>query len=112
LVGHENVFILTTSTRPYARSVNVAGGFGFRDDQIFSREDIEKHYIHDAYVGCSHAHEDNVLIDNLPSRENENKIRFVGIHDMHRYIKVRDYYGVNFPDETWLAYIKFKLSSM
>jgi hypothetical protein len=103
LVGEQNVFILTTSTRPYARKINELALFGFNNDQIFSREDIAKYTVHQAcggYATIPHelAHKENVLIDDLPSRYNENKVAFIGIGPTvsERYLEIRPYYGVNF----------------
>jgi len=106
LVGEQNVFILTTSTRDYARKINELALFDFNNDQIFSREDIARQTVHQAYGGYAtmphkHAHKENVLIDDLPSRYNENKVAFIGIGPTvaERYLEIRPYYGVNFAED-------------
>ena len=107
--GTENVHILTTSVREYAQKVNELAGWGFENEDIFAREDLEKSasYFPSAYGGFYEykprhfANESNLIIDNLPPRENEEKIRFIGINKTYEtnYLQVKDYYGVNFSDD-------------
>ena len=113
LVGRENVFILTAATTDYVRAINEKAGWGFPNEQIFAREDQEKYSYHGAYGGTqyvdsSQAHPDNVLIDNLPPRHNEGKIAFLGIWKTWRenYFQVRDYYGVNFTEDSFEEDVK------
>lgn len=100
LVGKDNVYILTTSTTDYANTINEKAGWGFERDHIIAREEIQRHLIPTAYGGSAYiekegiAHKDNVLIDNLPYRQNMGKVTLIGINE-DRYLKVRDYYGVN-----------------
>lgn len=100
LVGKDNVYILTTSTTDYANTINEKAGWGFEKDRILAREEIKRHLIPTAYGGSAYiekkevAHKDNVLIDNLPYRENMGKATLIGILQ-DRYLKVDDYYGVN-----------------
>jgi hypothetical protein len=100
LVGNDNVYILTTSTNAYANTINEMTRWGFERDHIITREEINRHLIPTAYGGSAYiekegiAHKDNVLIDNLPYRENMGKVTLIGING-DRYLKVRDYYGVN-----------------
>lgn len=100
LVGKDNVYILTISTTDYANTINEKAGWGFERDHIIAREEIQRHLIPTAYGGSAYiekkevAHKDNVLIDNLPYRENMGKVTLIGING-DRYLKVRDYYGVN-----------------
>lgn len=103
LVGKENVYVLTTSTRDYALRMNDFGKLGFEDDHIISRETIEAHEYTGAYgaTNCGRhklANMHNVLIDNLPPRYNESKCAMMSVFG-ERYIKVQDYYGVNFPND-------------
>jgi hypothetical protein len=105
LVGAENVYILTASSKNYAEEINQQGNFGFNDDQILSREDMEKNYYHNGPYGMGHtsphselADKNNVLIDNLPSMYNTDKMSFIGINSS-RYLQIRDYYGVNYNNE-------------
>jgi hypothetical protein len=106
LVGKDNVYILTTSTTDYANTINEKAGWGFERDHIIAREEINRHLIPTAYGGSAYiekegiAHKDNVLIDNLPYEENVGKVKLIGILE-DRYLKVRDYYGVN-GTEDWL----------
>lgn len=117
LVGKDRVHILTTATRDYAQEVNRLAGWGFNNEDIFSREDIYKHSrsFPTAYGGyhneCDphiYAHKDNVIIDNLPRRENEKKIAFIGINSTHEtnYLKIDDYYGVEFLNSTFEQDVK------
>ena len=113
LVGRENVFILTAATTDYVRAINEKAGWGFPDEQIFAREDQEKYSHRGAYGGTQYvdspqAHPDNVLIDNLPPRYNESKIAFLGIwRTCHaNYLQVREYWGVNFPDNPFEVDVK------
>lgn len=118
LVGNDNVYVLTTSTRDYAHVVTDAGKFGFENDHIFTREDLDAHRWPTAYGGSTYgtctkiADENNVLIDNLPPRENEKKSIFIGIRELDRYIQVRDYWGVNFPDDPFMPRIIAKLNEI
>jgi len=103
LVGHNNVYILTTSTENYANKINELAGFGFASDHIFHRETIQKAWYSAAYGGgstapCNVASKENVLIDNLPSKENYSKMNLIGIN-RDRYLKVDDYYGCNYPED-------------
>lgn len=107
LVGFDNVYILTTATRDYAREINRLAGWEFPHEQIFSREDLHEHRYSTAYGGSATAANrtvadpNNVLIDNLPCRENWNKCSFIGINDRNRYLHISDYYGVNYPDDSF-----------
>jgi hypothetical protein len=118
LVGHDNVYVLTTSVRDYAHILTDAGGFGFEKDHIFTREDLDAHRWPTAYGGraacaCEKiADENNVMIDNLPPYENERKSIFIGIREPDRYIHVRDYYGVNFPNDPFMPTVIDKLNEI
>lgn len=105
LVGADNVYILTTATTDYAREVNRLAGWGFEHDHIIAREDIHNHTYSLAYAGTGviphkEANIKNVLIDNLPFRQNAKKVDMIGI-TKDRYFHINDYYGVNFPDDTF-----------
>jgi hypothetical protein len=104
------VHILTTATRDYAEKVNALAGWDFDPKDIFAREDQEaaRVWVSAAYGGgynetAPHEYADpnNVLIDNLYPRENQGKIQFIGINDVYKtnYLKIDDYYGVNFPED-------------
>ena len=117
LVGAARVHILTTATRDYAQEVNRLAGWGFKNDDIFAREDQASHSrkFSTAYGGYHsevdphiYAHKDNVLIDNLPRRENQTKVNFIGIGETEdtNYLKIQDYYGVDFHDDTFEEDVK------
>lgn len=107
LVGKENVFVLTIATRAYAQEVNRLANWNFPHDQIFAREDLEAHEWPTAYGSYAKmpnnkiSSSDNVIIDNQMPRFNEGKICFIGISKTWatNYLQVRDYFGVNFPDD-------------
>ena len=97
LVGFENVYILTTSTREYAEQVNWGAGWGFKNESIFTREDLRDALQHG--IVTPHptlADSNNVIVDNLPPRYNDTKMAYIGI-DLTRYLHVRDYYGTTDP---------------
>lgn len=117
LVGADRVHILTTATRDYAQEVNRLAGWGFKNEDIFSREDQSSH-LHRfalAYGGsreeCDphiYAHKNNVIIDNLPARQNFTKIEFIGISKTYQdnYLRINDYYGVEFADSNFEQEVK------
>lgn len=103
LVGNDNVYILTSSMRDYALSVNSLAGFGFPESHVIAREDYCTPVI-TGWGGASFpVHErhskNNVLIDNLPHRYNEAKVHHIGDIPPENYLRIRDYYGVTFCDE-------------
>jgi hypothetical protein len=117
LVGADRVHILTTATRDYAREVNRLADWGFENSNIFSREDLSKYSVRFPLAyGASHeersshfyAHKNNVIIDNLPPRENQNKIAFIGINDTYQdnYFRINDYYGVEYADSNFEQEVK------
>ena len=96
LVGAENVWMITTGTRDYAEAVIEVCGFGFPSNQILTREDIYgmiRHIRFDPEFINPYKNKNNVLIDNLTPRYNEEKMMILGI-DCDNYCKVPDYYGV------------------
>jgi hypothetical protein len=48
---------------------------------------------------------DNVLIDNLPARENERKMIYIGIKP-DRYLSITPYYGTNFEDDDFYSSVE------
>jgi hypothetical protein len=116
LVGAKNVHILTTSLRDYARKVNRLANWGFKNKDIFCREDLKENTVRIGGVyGCDeitnpHAFADpnNVLIDNLRPRDNWRKVSFIGISSTYHtnYLDVKDYYGVNYPDDSFEEDVK------
>ena len=114
LIGRDNVYILTAAVKEYALKINELAIWEFREDQIFSREDLNHHSYPTAYGGSAKfpnfkiANPNNVLIDNLDPRHNEEKIIFIGIQKTwgKNYLRVRDYFGVNFPDDPFENIVK------
>jgi len=111
VVGKNNVYILTASTRDYAQTLNKLGEFGLDNNHIISREDIKKHTIVGGWnvdnVCIPHklANKDNVLIDNLPYNYNTNKTDMMLIHPKN-YYHTKDYYGVEYHEENFLEDVK------
>jgi FMN phosphatase YigB (HAD superfamily) len=105
LVGHENVYILTTSIREYAEQVNEGAGWDFKNQSIFTREDLRA-ALKNGIITPHHTLTDsnNVIVDNLPPRYNLTKMAYIGI-DTDQYLQVRDYYGTT-DDETESAFYK------
>jgi len=116
LVGADNVYILTTSTRDYARKITMLAGWNFANANILTRETLHDHQYSTAYEGramLAHttAHKHNVLIDNLPLQHNLDKMHLIGI-DHKGYHHVCEYYGINHTDTEWkedvLAFLNMK----
>ena len=110
IVGAENVYILTAATHDYAFTINNRAGWGFGEHQIIARDEIARHKTSTAYGGSCVlasilAHRDNVLIDNLPWRYNTDKMDLIGIRQ-DRYIKIDEYYGVEFEHSYFEEYVK------
>lgn len=110
LVGKDNVYILTTSTKDYANTINQLASWGFESDHILTREVIKKYTHKSAWNGeqtIEHplADKNNVLIDNLPFNYNTNKVFLIGI-DQSRYLQIEDYYGVNHIDDSFEEDVK------
>lgn len=98
LVGFDNVYILTTSIREYAEQVNSRAGWGFKNESIFTRENLRDALQHG--IVTPHptlADSNNVIVDNLPPRYNESKMTYIGIKQ-NQYLQVRDYYGTTDPE--------------
>jgi hypothetical protein len=113
LVGTENVYILTIAVKSYALKINELAGWNFKKQNILSRENIEAHRYSTGYSGYTivphkTANINNVLIDNLSPRENVKKIDFIGLGKNHKdnYLQVKDYYGVNYPDDPFEEDVK------
>jgi hypothetical protein len=110
IVGAENVYILTAATHDYAWTINNRTGWGFGEHQIIARDEIARHKTSTAYGGSCvlagmFAHRDNILIDNLPWRYNTDKMSLIGIRQ-DRYVKIEDYYGVDFEGCNFEEYVK------
>ena len=111
VVGKDNVYILTASTREYAQTLNKLGKFGLDNDHIITREDISKRTYSVGWGrdNCTIQHKlankDNVLIDNLPYRYNSSKTNMMQISPKNYYNTI-DYYGVEYAEESFLEDIK------
>lgn len=110
LFGENNVYVLTTATSAYANEVNRLADWGFDHSHLITREEIDSHTFHTAYSGTATArhklfNNDNILIDNLDFRYNHKKTNMMGILK-HNYFKVQDYYGVNYPDDSFEEDVK------
>lgn len=96
LVGEENVWMLTTATRDYAIQINKSARFGFPESQIVARDELRKvvdSVRFDPDFKNPYKDKNNVLIDNLSPRHNEDKMIFLGI-DIDNYLKIDEYNGV------------------
>lgn len=110
IVGANNVYILTAATQDYASTINGLAGWNFKEHQIISRDDIAMHKYSTAYGGSAIipstlAHKNNILIDNLPWKYNTDKMHLIGITE-DRYMKIEDYYGVEYEDVTFEEDVK------
>jgi len=103
LVGRDNIYILTAATARYAQHINEKAGWGFAKNHILTRETMERYSTKvvamygNSFTDVSPhplADIDNVLIDNLPPRDNREKIALLGfINPDKNYYEVTDYYG-------------------
>lgn len=107
LVGENNVYILTASAKKYAEQICEKAGFNFPSSHIHSREDIEKYSYLGAY-GSEYTmsnpdinNKNNILIDDLTPRYNENKMIYIGINP-ENYLQIDPYYGVNNKEKDFL----------
>jgi hypothetical protein len=101
LVGPENVFILTSAVFEYACQINEKAGFGFSRGNIHAREQQAPARIGYGMQYPTHPKwsKNNVLIDNLSYHGNQAKCDYIGNIGKENYLQVRDYYGVNFPND-------------
>lgn len=107
MVGSDNVFILTVSISLYATEINNLCKLGFKDQNILTRSVLETG---DRHEKADHS---NLLIDNLPIRDNFKKLKFIGIENNHeRYLEVDDFWGVNFPNDKFLSQIQKKINEI
>jgi len=110
-VGIDNVYLLTIATREYATEISVQANFGFTSDNIISREDINEARFNTMYGGYQYgtnvnlSHSDNVLIDNLPVRENGQKMIYIGIKP-DRYLNITPYYGFDLKDDDFYSSVE------
>lgn len=113
LVGTENVHILTAASFDYAKKIVEKADWGFTDENIFSRETIQKYCIRiQAMYGVDkivsphpYAHRDNLLIDNLMACWNDEKTTLMGINQ-NNYCKVEDYFGDDSDNDIFFDTVK------
>jgi len=87
LVGYNKVHILTAATHRYAQSMNKAGAWGFRDENLIAQDAFARGPHPSASTRC-------FLIDNRPMRKNPEKAEFIGITGAPgNYLRVPDWYG-------------------
>jgi len=118
LVGSENVHILTAATFDYAKKISALADWGFSDENIFSRETMNKYSteISSLYgterIVSRHpfANKNNVLIDNLIPSWNFEKITLMGINPQTHYLKVEDYMGDNTDEDIFADIVKHFLN--
>lgn len=108
LVGKDKVFLFTSSAQEYVSKINDLCDFGFDEKNIIHREDLKKCMVESAggwtasYIRHSLADPKNVLIDNLPPCFNHCKVVMLGLdQEPNNYFQVKDYVGVNYPDDTF-----------
>lgn len=120
LFGTEDVYILTAAAELYAQRVNKLAGWGFTENHIIGRETIEKHSIKIPTLYGSEtlvtehktlAHPDNIIIDNLDPRWNNEKTCLMRINPKTNYLKVEDYVGNNEDDEIFRDIVKHFLKT-
>lgn len=78
------VYMLTAATEDYAFAMNKAFKLGFKEEQIYSREDISSSIASSKHFGKGKVY----LFDNLPRFENGTKIRFLRPLGELTYIQV------------------------
>ena len=110
-VGHDNVYILTASVRSYATSINIAGDLGFNDTNIICREDLKsfKQGTNPELVSCIQKTR-NILIDNLPARDNKDKISFLNVKKGD-YFQVYNYYAYPLDDDNFVEETRTAIKS-
>lgn len=119
LVGVDNVYILTAAAERYARCVNAKAGWEFAEDHIIARETIERYTVRlPSLYSCKTivsehplAHNDNILIDNLPPEYNNEKTTLLRVNPLINYFKVDDYVGRNFEDDIFRDEVKHFLKT-
>jgi predicted AAA+ superfamily ATPase len=101
------------SERLYAKKIVEKADWGFTDENIFSRETIQKYCIRiQAMYGVDkivsphpYAHCDNLLIDNLMACWNDEKTTLMGIKQ-NNYCKVEDYFGDDSDNDIFFDTVK------
>jgi hypothetical protein len=88
-IGH--VYMLTRATKDYARVMNKAFNFGFDEDKIFDREYVKDWKYKTPKVKITTGK--SVLIDDLRSSDNLEKIFFTKRFGVIKYIEVPAFWG-------------------
>ena len=91
-------YILTAATQEYAESWNRVFKLGFKNSQIYHRDDIN---IRGGIQLSGFPNAQSYLIDNLPRRDNMSKIKFLNLIDpIPKYFNIKAYYGYEAQDLT------------
>ena len=86
-IGH--VYMLTRASKSYAKAMNKAFNFGFDEDRIFDKEYVKNW----KYKNPKIPKGDNVLIDDLDSYDNFEKINFIKKFGPAKYIRIDAFWG-------------------
>lgn len=89
LRGLGNVFMLTRATHDYAVAMNKAFNLAFTVNRIYSRRDVENYRYKELHIPKGK----NFLIDDLPDRDNYEKIALLQQLGPVRYINILPFYG-------------------
>jgi hypothetical protein len=95
LIGDDNVFLFTKSTKEYAREVNRIAEWGFKEENILARKDyfdFQDEQIRNPEYRHPLANKCNILVDNLPFWSNFTKTSLLGISE-DRYLQIVDFTG-------------------
>jgi inorganic pyrophosphatase/exopolyphosphatase len=91
-------YILTAATQGYAEGWNRVFKLGFKNSQIYHRDDI---HIRGGIELSGFPNAQSYLIDNLPRRDNMSKIEFLNLIDpIPKYFNIKPYYGYEAQDLT------------
>ena len=93
LIGDDNVYLFTKSTKEYAREVNRIADWGFKEENILARKDyfdFQDEQIRNPEYRHPLSNKDNILIDNLPFYANVTKSALLGIKE-DRYFQIADF---------------------
>lgn len=82
------VYMLTRATEDYAVAMNKAFGLGFTVDRIYDRVFVKRFNIKPNIPSGN-----NYLIDDLPSYDNYEKIKFIEQLGPTKYIQIKAFYG-------------------
>lgn len=84
-----NVFMLTRATHDYAVAMNKTFKFAFPENRIYSRKYVEDY----RYKELALPRGVNYLIDDLPQRDNYEKVTLISQLGPVQYIRILPFYG-------------------